>query len=113
MSEPEAAAEQSFISSNRRRLHRGTPTDGPDCGTRQKGEWGRVEADDAEEAVMGYNLIPCIRCIDAHYKLEQWRKDVHTAAVMDHVDDTPARWTAPVREWDGSKGATEVVDGDQ
>ena len=112
MTESEATTEESFISSNRRRVHCGTPAEAADCGTRQKGSWGRVDADDAEEAVMGYNLIPCIRCIDDHYQLERWRKDVHTALAMNSVDDTPARWTAPIREWDGSKGATEAVDGE-
>lgn len=81
----------SFISSNASTVHRGTPEDGPQCGTRQKGEWATADADDEEEAVMDYNLQPCTRCIERSYRLEQWRADIHSATVMGDVG-TPAKW---------------------
>jgi len=84
-------SEPSFISSNTRTVHSGTREDGPECGTRQKGEWATVDADDEEEAVMDYNLQPCTRCIKDSFRLEQWRADIRSATVMHNVD-TPAKW---------------------
>ncbi|QIO25477.1 hypothetical protein [Haloarcula sp. JP-L23] len=81
----------SFISSNTGKVHRGTREDGPECGTRQKGAWASVDADDEEEAVMDYNLNPCTRCIERSYELARWRADVHSATVMGDVG-TPERW---------------------
>lgn len=83
--------ESDFISSNRRTVHRGTQEEGPECGAHQKGEWATVDADTAEEAVMDYNLVPCTRCIENSYRLERWRKDVHSATVM-HNASTPEKW---------------------
>lgn len=81
----------SFISSDRRTVHRGTRDDGPECGTRQNSAWATVDADTEEEAVMKYDLVPCTRCIEDHYKLELWRKDAYDAVVV-HSEDAPERW---------------------
>lgn len=77
---------QQFISSNRRTVHKGAPDDGPLCGTGQKGEWASVDADTEPEAVLHYNLTPCIRCFDRHYELDRQRKKRHSSLVMDHVE---------------------------
>lgn len=80
-----------FISSDRGTVHRGTREDGPECGVRQNGEWASVDADDEEEAVMDYDLVPCTNCIENSLRLERWRKDVHTAHVIRNAE-TPERW---------------------
>ena len=81
----------SFVSSSRRTVHRGTREDGADCGTQQDGEWGHVDAETEEEAVLRYNLVPCRRCIDRSMELERWRKDLYSSLVM-HKPGTPERW---------------------
>jgi len=85
--------EGDFIASQSRRVHRGTLANGPHCGTAHTGNWAHVDAADAEEAVLDYNLMPCLRCIDDAYKLERWRKELHSAVVM-HDVDPPEKWQA-------------------
>ena len=65
----------------------------PKCGQRlaDGSLWSRVDAADAEEAVMKYNLIPCTKCIANSYQLERWRKAKHSALVMKSVT-LPDRW---------------------
>jgi len=72
-------------------VHRGTREGGPECGTHIPSEVGSVDASDAEEAVMKYNLVPCSKCIDRDLLLNRWRVDVHGATVI-HNADTPDRW---------------------
>ncbi len=65
----------------------------PQCGQRLPAGslWGSVDAADAEEAVMKYDLEPCTKCIDRAYTLARWRAAVHSPTVMHHVD-VPERW---------------------
>ncbi len=84
-------SEDGFISSPARTVHRGTREGGAVCGQTHGGEWARVDAEDAEEAVMDYDLEPCSKCIRDAYTLSLWRKDVHSSLVMENVD-TPERW---------------------
>lgn len=98
-----------FIASQSRRVHRGTLSNGPHCCPDHSGNWADVDASDAEEAVIDYNLTPCLRCIDDAYKLERWRKDIHSAVVM-HDVDPPEKWQAkydPFYEGDGDGASTE------
>ena len=89
----DSGKEKQFIANrNSGRLHRGTPESGPECGANLSASPpATVNAETEEEAVMRYNLIPCINCIEDHYKLNRWRRDVHSATVM-HGVDTPERW---------------------
>jgi len=84
-------SESNFISSDQRTVHHGTREGGAVCGTQINGQWATVDAEDEEEAVMKYNLRPCVRCMDRHYRLELWRKDVHSSQIM-HGTDAPERW---------------------
>jgi len=80
-----------FISSPARTVHRGTREDGAECGQTHGGEWGLVDAEDAEEAVMKYDLKPCSKCFSNSMRLNKWRMDVHSAFVIESAD-TPERW---------------------
>ena len=93
MSQDQSAVEiaQFIFNPSTDTVHRGTREDGPKCGTRIPTEVGTVDASDAEEAVMKYNLVPCSKCIDRDLLLNRWRVDVHGATVI-HNADTPERW---------------------
>lgn len=80
-----------FISSPARTVHRGTREEGADCGQTHDGEWGEVDAEDAEEAVMRYNLVPCSKCFDNSYRLNRWRVDVHGSTIVVNAG-TPEKW---------------------
>ncbi|WP_276257199.1 hypothetical protein [Halomontanus rarus] len=95
------AGDVRFVSSPSRTVHERAESDHeeydyeyhPKCGQRLPAGslWGSVDADSAEEAVMGYNLTPCTKCIGESRKLETWRMDVFSANVI-HNADTPERW---------------------
>ncbi|WP_135822986.1 hypothetical protein [Halostella litorea] len=95
------AADCRFVSSPAGTVHERAACDGdeydyeyhPKCGQRlpEGSLWSAVEAADAEEAVMKFNLRPCTKCIDASLRLERWRMDVHSATVIRSAD-TPERW---------------------
>lgn len=87
-----ATRTESFIMSSARTVHRGTREDGAECGQTHGSEWASVDAEDAEEAVMRYNLVPCSKCISNSSRLDRWRMDVHSAYVVRSAD-TPERWT--------------------
>lgn len=99
--EPYGADDSRFVASpsgtvHERREWKGDAHDyeyHPECGQRlpPESEWASVDADSAEEAVMRFDLSPCSKCIDDAYRLERWRKAVHSPVVMDHVD-VPDRW---------------------
>jgi len=82
--------ENDFISNpNSKRLHRGSREDGPNCSAKISTTPTVIDAETPTEAVLRYNLLPCINCIENHYQLNRWRLDLHSATVMDHVD-TPS-----------------------
>jgi len=68
-----------FISHpNTRTLHRGTRTDGPDCG--QAGDsWAEVDAETPLEAVLDYATPPCTKCINHVGPLNALYKIDHSA----------------------------------
>lgn len=66
-----------FVTSDSGKLHTGTREDGADCTGQNAGNWAAVDADDAEEAVLTYNLDPCTRCIDNSYRLSKKRREEH------------------------------------
>lgn len=84
----EKSGDESFIASNTNKVHRGTQEDGPECGARQKDEWASVDAGDEEEAVMDYNLSPCLNCIMRPLTLSRWRRMIHGPSALDR-DEVP------------------------
>jgi hypothetical protein len=98
-----------FVASDAGKVHRGTLATGPRCTGPKTGNYALVDADTEAEAVLDYDLIPCVRCIDDHYQLERWRKDLHSALVMQHVDP-PEKWKRKYDDWydpeDGDADAT-------
>lgn len=85
-------SEEFICASNQYTVHRGNREDGAECGTTiRSSDWVVVKAENAEDAVMNYNLRPCIKCIDDHYIYEAWRKDIHSAMVTRETD-VPQKW---------------------
>ena len=84
-------SDETFVASSQHTVHHGDRDDGAKCGTQVEEEWATVDASNEEEAVMKYDLVPCTRCMERSYELEQWRKDVHSSLVMHNVE-APKRW---------------------
>jgi len=65
----------------------------PTCGQRlpDGSMWSKVDAADAEEAVLKYNLVPCTQCIENSRVLDRWRKALYSSLVM-HNTDPPQKW---------------------
>jgi len=90
------AGDCQFVASSSGTVHERAECDGaehdyeyhPKCGQRlpEGSLWGSIDADDAAEAVLKYDKRPCSRCLDAAYRLERWRKALHSPTVMHGVD---------------------------
>lgn len=83
-----------YISSPQQTVHkRETDENGeleysPKCGQvlGKNSLWSGVDADSDEEAVLKFNLKPCSQCFNGSYKLNRYRKEIHSSIVMETVE---------------------------